>query len=178
MSENHRIYNDEQENRINGKVPNFPLTRFLITIGNPSQSRAVLEASKKGFVDTKNVSVGRSKSDFSVVFCSIEDTEAFEVELGNIAGISYIKMPCPAFNEDGVEVEVRDIINGKFITDDGEKARSVAIKDVVFDKNMGYYIIKSPSKEQEENNTSLKARVVSNIERLEANATKDKFDFL
>jgi hypothetical protein len=170
--------NDEQENRISGKVPNFPLTRFLITIGNPSQSRAVLEVSRKGFVDTKNVSVGRSKSDFSVVFCSIEDTEAFEVELGNIAGISYIKMPCPAFNEDGIEVEVLDIINGKFIIDDVEKARSVAIKDVIFDKNMGYYIIKKLSEEQEEDNTSLKTKVAENVERLAANATKDKFDFL
>ena len=177
MPSDHKIYDDQRDERINGKVPNFPLTRFLVTISNPSQAREVLDASEKGFVDRKNVRVGRVKSDFSIVFCSIEDAEKFERKLSNIAGIIFIKMPCPAFNEEGMEVEVKDIINGKFILDGVDKIRSVDIDDVIFDKNMGYYILKKPSKENPDE-VLLKEKVADNIERLEANATKDKFDFL
>lgn len=171
------------DSKIQGKVTDFPLTRFVITVSHPSQAMQVMELSENAMRTDFMRNESYSTSKITIVLCSEKRVHDFEQALQKIAGIYYIKTPCPAVSEEGLTIEVIDVLPNKILVRDSEKVRSVSRDNVIFDDTMGYYIVKMNMSKDEVNRInslqeSIKKVVREKKEFQEKKDGLDAFDFL
>jgi len=168
--------NEEESQLIEGKVSTFPLTRFLIEVHDPYQSKAVMDLTRsalRGVIDSDDEKDFRG---IPVIFTSEKEADTFEEKLRKIKNISYIKKPCPAINQEGKEVEVLNVRNGELTIREDNKVRRLTRNDIIFDSKMGYYIVKND--EKEDKSEEIKKETKENLEQQQRRQRLDKFDLL